>query len=152
MASYASLVVFTRELTILIMLAGQVLSEASNYLLKHVIKQPRPNADLGDGYGFPSSHSQWMAYFATFLICHVGYRHRFIPTGNKFVDLLLPLAVALGLIAWAGGVAYSRYALGYHSASQVLWGVWIGIIFGSTVYTLAELIPTRRPKSFFGEN
>ena len=43
MASYASLAVFTRELTILIMWAGQLLCEASNYLLKHSFKQPRPN-------------------------------------------------------------------------------------------------------------
>ena len=43
MASYASLAVFTRELTILIMWAGQLLCEASNYLLKHLFKQPRPN-------------------------------------------------------------------------------------------------------------
>ena len=129
MASYASLAVFTRELTILIMWAGQLLCEASNYLLKHWLKQPRPNgssrvpdancgphcisfyptAELGDGYGFPSSHSQWMAYFATFLICHVGFRHRFTPTGTGLVDFLLRLVVILGLIAWAGGVAYSRW-------------------------------------------
>lgn len=43
MASYASLAVFTRELTIVIMWAGQLLCEASNYLLKHSYKQPRPN-------------------------------------------------------------------------------------------------------------
>jgi len=42
-ASYASLVVFTRELTILIMFAGQLLCEASNYVLKHSFKRPRPN-------------------------------------------------------------------------------------------------------------
>lgn len=52
-----------------------------------------------------------MAYFATFLICHVRFRHRFPPTGNKFVDLLLRLLVVLGLAAWAGGVAYSRWVL-----------------------------------------
>jgi len=44
MASYASLVVFTRELTILVMWAGQLLCEASNDLVKHLFKQPRPNA------------------------------------------------------------------------------------------------------------
>lgn len=43
-----------------------------------------------------------------------------------------------------------RYALGYHSASQVLWGIGIGIIFGTVFYALAELMPTRRPKSFLG--
>lgn len=150
MASYTSLAVFTRELTILIMWAGQLSCEASNYLLKHLFKQPRPNAALGDGYGFPSSHSQYMAYFAAFLICHVGFRHRFPPTGSKRVDLFLRLLVVLGLITWAGGVAYSRYALGYHSAPQVLWGIGIGISFGTGFYTLTELIPTRCPKSVLG--
>ena len=43
-----------------------------------------------------------------------------------------------------------RYALGYHSALQVLWGVGIGITFGIVFYTLAELVPARRPKSFLG--
>jgi dolichyldiphosphatase len=43
-----------------------------------------------------------------------------------------------------------RYALGYHSSSQVLWGVGIGIVFGTTFYTLTELVPTRRPRSFLG--
>lgn len=43
-----------------------------------------------------------------------------------------------------------RYALGYHSASQVLWGVGIGIIFGAVFYTLAELVPTRQPNGFLG--
>lgn len=50
-----------------------------------------------------------MAYFATFLVCHVRFRHRFAPTGNKRVDVFLSLVVVLGLIAWAGGVAYSRW-------------------------------------------
>lgn len=44
-----------------------------------------------------------------------------------------------------------RYALGYHSASQVLWGVGIGIIFGATFYTLAEWIPERWPESILGK-
>ena len=132
MASYASLVVFTRELTILAMWVGQLLCEASNYVLKHLFKQRRPNgssrvsntvvppgavalsvyfisADLGDGYGFPSSHSQYMAYFTTFLICHLVSHRHFAPTGSKLVDSLLRVVIAIGLIAWAGGVAYSRW-------------------------------------------
>ena len=75
-------------------------------------------ADLGDGYGFPSSHSQWMAYFATFLICHVGFRHRFTPTGTELVDFLLRLVVILGLVAWAGGVAYSRWAFALYDPAM----------------------------------
>lgn len=32
----------------------------------------------------------------------------------------------------------------------MLWGVGIGIIFGTTFYTLMEWIPARWPKSFLG--
>lgn len=32
----------------------------------------------------------------------------------------------------------------------MLWGVGIGIIFATAFYTLAELVPTRRPKSLLG--
>lgn len=51
MASYTSLAVFTRELTILVMCAGQLLCEASNHVIKHSFKQPRPNGSsyVSDG-------------------------------------------------------------------------------------------------------
>ena len=32
----------------------------------------------------------------------------------------------------------------------MLWGFGIGVLFGSTYYTLVELIPTRRPTSLLG--
>jgi dolichyldiphosphatase len=52
-----------------------------------------------------------MAYFATFLLCHVRFRHRFTPTGNNLVDMLLRFVVATALVTWAGGVAYSRWVI-----------------------------------------
>jgi dolichyldiphosphatase len=42
------------------------------------------------------------------------------------------------------------YHLTYHSARQVIWGVGIGMIFGSAYYTLVELIPSRAPNSLLG--
>ena len=65
---------------------------------------------VGNGYGFPSSHSQYMAYFATFLICHLYIRHRFSSTGYTFLDRLWRMVVYVGVLTWAGLVAYSRYA------------------------------------------
>jgi dolichyldiphosphatase len=61
-----------------------------------------------NGYGFPSSHSQYMGYFGAFLTCHVFFRHRFASTGSAVVDQLFRVVVYLGIAAWAGIVAYSR--------------------------------------------
>ncbi|EIN03832.1 PAP2-domain-containing protein [Punctularia strigosozonata HHB-11173 SS5] len=142
MASYAALAVQTRELTIILMWAGQFACEGFNFVLKHIIKQDRP-MEMGPGYGFPSSHSQYMGYFVSFLICHLYIRHRFPPSGIRLLDRLLKPLVCLGLICWAGVVAYSRYHLGYHTPHQIVWGLIIGALCGTAFYTVVELIPTR---------
>ncbi len=68
---------------------------------------------VGKGYGFPSSHSQYMTYFATFLILHLYFRHRFATTGYWIVDKLWRIALYLALILWAGSVCYSRHVHGF---------------------------------------
>ncbi|KAF9209536.1 hypothetical protein BGZ59_010078 [Podila verticillata] len=64
---YIAVILTTRDLTPILMLAGQALNECVNFVLKRFVKQARPTEYLGDGYGMPSSHSQFMAYFATYL-------------------------------------------------------------------------------------
>ncbi|KAM6497166.1 hypothetical protein JOM56_007639 [Amanita muscaria] len=151
MASYAALTVYTREYIILVMWTGQFANEGLNYVLKHAIKQDRPDEKLGDGYGFPSSHSQYMAYFSAFLICHLYFRHRFSSTGSTILDALWRFLVYLFLVFWAGAVAYSRYYLEYHNEHQILWGLAIGAAVGVALYVFAELVPTRRPLSMLGQ-
>ena len=129
-ASYAALAVQTREFLIITMWIGQIACELLNWVIKRIIKEERPIGisfvpqlekdgvadscsnlgSVGNGYGFPSSHSQYMAYFATFLICHLYLRHRFSSTGYTFLDRLWRMVVYIGVLAWAGLVAYSRYA------------------------------------------
>jgi len=145
MASYAVLAIFTREITIINMWAGQFCCEGLNLAIKRIVKQGRPPGSVGNGYGFPSSHSQYMGYFATFLILHLHFRHKF-----ALVDQVIRALVYSALIAWAVAVAYSRYHLSYHSVSQILWGVSIGISFGLSFYLVVELFPTRRPDSLLG--
>ena len=43
--AYAALTVWTRELVFLEMWAGQMLCEATNYVLKHIIREDRPNGE-----------------------------------------------------------------------------------------------------------
>ncbi|KAI0820750.1 PAP2-domain-containing protein [Trametes gibbosa] len=149
--AYAALAVWTRELLFFEMWAGQMLCECFNYVLKHIIQEERPNQDLGDGYGFPSSHSQWMGYFASFLILHFSLRHRWSSTGHRSLDFARDAGLYTFIIAWSLSVAFSRYYLSYHSAPQVLWGFIIGLAFGTTYYMLVEHIPTSHPNSLLGK-
>lgn len=79
-----------------------------------------PTGELGDGFGFPSSHSQWMGYFSAFLLCHLTFRHRFIPTGWWLVDVLWRMLVYAGLMSWALAVACSRSVIEYSSSRWML--------------------------------
>ncbi|KAF5362277.1 hypothetical protein D9756_002389 [Leucocoprinus leucothites] len=150
MASYAALAVQTREYLVIVMWAGQVFGEGLNYVVKHAVKQDRPIQSIGNGYGFPSSHSQYMGYFATFLACHMFFQHRFATTGVRIFDQLWRITVYTGLLGWAGVVAYSRYYLGYHNWHQIAWGSGIGCLLGFSFYLIVELLPTRYPLSFLG--
>ncbi|EMD39262.1 hypothetical protein CERSUDRAFT_93308 [Gelatoporia subvermispora B] len=149
--AYLALALFTREVLFFELGAGQLLCEAFNYVLKHIIKEERPNLDMGEGYGFPSSHSQWMGYFAAFMTCHFTFRHRFSTTGIRILDVTWRAFVYLTIVLWAAAVATSRYYLSYHTIPQVLWGLGVGVVFGATYYFLVEFVPMRRPRSFLGE-
>lgn len=139
-----------RELTVINMWAGQFCCEAFNLVIKRMVKQGRPPGSVGNGYGFPSSHSQYMGYFATFLILHLHFRHKFASNGVWIIDQAVRALVYIAIITWAGIVAYTRYYLSYHSVSQILWGMSLGITFSIGFYLVSELIPTRRPNSFLG--
>ncbi|KIO30070.1 hypothetical protein M407DRAFT_5887 [Tulasnella calospora MUT 4182] len=149
-ASYAALVVVTRELTVGLMLIGQLANEVLNSFIKEYFKHERPLLTHGSGYGFPSSHSQYMGFFSTFLILHFAIRHRFNSNGSTILDGLLRLAIVCALILWAGLVAYSRYHLKYHTSFQIIGGLSIGAISGSAWYLVAEYIPVNRPDSILG--
>jgi len=149
--AYAVLIVYTRELLFVEMYLGQLLCEVANWLLKHRVRQERPNMDLGSGYGFPSSHSQWMGYFSTFLVLHFTFRHSLVSTGSRSVDALRRATLYVVLVTLAGAVAYSRYHLSYHTAPQVLWGVGLGVAFALVWYSLLELLPLWYPRSVLGQ-
>lgn len=115
-ASYAALSVYTRELLFFEMWAGQLACEGANWIAKHLIKQPRPADSYGSGYGFPSSHSQYMGYFAAFVLLHVVCVYHPARTQGAgallyaFESLRAPV-IALGTLVWAGAVCYSRHVL-----------------------------------------
>ena len=57
----------TREAEIALALAGQLACEALNFALKRLIKEERPRRIHGKGYGMPSSHAQFVAFWSVSL-------------------------------------------------------------------------------------
>ncbi|KAG8625946.1 hypothetical protein KVT40_006347 [Elsinoe batatas] len=131
--TYATLIWSTREAEVLLMFAGQMGCEAVNWVLKRVIQEERPRRMNGKGYGMPSSHAQFVSFFAVSLTLFLLVRHNphapnssttHVPT--KLWERLL---LAVLVIAGAASVAQSRIYLNYHTPRQVL----VGCIAGTTI-------------------
>ncbi|KAL7746343.1 hypothetical protein RI367_008273 [Sorochytrium milnesiophthora] len=109
------------------MLAGQLLNEMLNLVLKRTIQQDRPRAgEFGKGYGMPSSHAQFMFFVSGY----VAVRVRGIRSHKWQLSRLAQRVVTQGVFVVAASVAYSRVYLEYHTAAQVLAGVAVGSVVG----------------------
>ncbi|KAK4162766.1 putative dolichyldiphosphatase [Cladorrhinum sp. PSN259] len=84
--SYLTLAFSTREAEVLLMFLGQLTCEAINFILKRLIKEERPKhiitAHTNKGYGMPSSHAQYMAFWAVALSLFLCVRHRPVHKGH----------------------------------------------------------------------
>ncbi|KAI8658442.1 Dolichyldiphosphatase [Fusarium keratoplasticum] len=126
---YATLVLFTREVEVALMFAGQLACEAINFALKRLIKEERPRRIHGKGYGMPSSHAQFVAFWSVSLALFLLVRHRPRPAKDHrpwSVPERLAVSVAGAVIAAA--TAWSRVYLNYHTTWQVLVGYAAGVI------------------------
>ncbi|XP_045879722.1 dolichyldiphosphatase 1 isoform X1 [Meles meles] len=146
---FVTLIIFKRELHTISFLGGLALNEGVNWLIKHVIQEPRPcggpHMAVGTKYGMPSSHSQFMWFFSVYSFLFLYLRMH--QTNNaRFLDLLWRHVLSLGLLAAAFLVSYSRVYLLYHTWSQVLYGGIAGSLmavawFAFTQEVLTPLFP-----------
>ena len=123
--SYATLLVSRRDVHVAYVLVGQLANKALNDALKAHFDEPRPAGSDHAGPGYPSDHSQFMAFWACyaslFLVVHVP------RVGRAGWRPALGAATAL----LAAAVAASRVYLGYHSVDQVLAGLSFGAAFAA---------------------
>lgn len=117
----------------MLMFAGQLACEALNFALKRLIKEERPKQMYGKGYGMPSSHAQFVAYFSISLTLFLLLRHT-PPAKRTPTHTPLSLSVRIGLsvlaLINAGLVAWSRIYLNYHTPKQVFMGCVAGAVSG----------------------
>ena len=135
-------------------LIGSVASILINYLLKGLIKQPRPNQDaflqtierqyrgiVGFGrYGMPSGHTQ-LAVFITTYVC--------LATKNVYITLIYIIICII--------VMYQRVKYDFHTITQVVAGAVTGVVvavfFINNVKRANKTALRRKPDdNYFGEN
>ncbi|KAI8328444.1 PAP2 superfamily protein [Chlamydoabsidia padenii] len=139
---YASNVVSRRELVSVIMLLGQLTNELVNAILKEYFQIHRPYDYLGTGYGMPSSHAQFVWYFATFGTIYL-LRH---------IQLTTPVWKKLSvtcMVVMACLVCWSRIYLGYHTLGQVVMGSVVGVGYGLVWYMAMEMVRARGYLTWF---
>ena len=99
------------------------LSSLVNYILKQVLKRPRPIENVlltENGYSFPSGHSMVSMAFYGFLIYLIfkNVKNKYLKFG--LITLLSILIICIGM---------SRIYLGVHYTSDVIAGFLVGIIY-----------------------
>ncbi|RLN58633.1 hypothetical protein BBJ28_00010407 [Nothophytophthora sp. Chile5] len=120
MVMYVTLVGFQRDLDSISALLGQLINEVLNKVLKKAINQPRPDGARLSGSGMPSAHSQFVAFFAAYVIVYTMNKRRLVGQWLTIVSVFV-LAVL---------TCYSRAHLGYHSTEQIAVGALIGMLAG----------------------
>ncbi|KAI1651691.1 PAP2-domain-containing protein [Daldinia loculata] len=142
---YATLIWSTREIEIALLFAGQLACEALNFALKRFIKEERPRRMYGKGYGMPSSHAQFVAYFAVSITLFLLLRHqppspRVRKRNHTSMSLLERVgwsAIGLGM---AAAVSWSRVYLNYHTEKQVLVGTAAGVVSAVGWFIITTII------------
>ncbi|KAK9371010.1 hypothetical protein V1509DRAFT_588427 [Lipomyces kononenkoae] len=135
---YLTLIFSRREIETIMLFAGQLASEAANHILKRILREERPKyGTMSDrdnlGFGLPSAHAQFMAFYTTYLCLWMFLRaHHFSARKRSFR--------ATGLVLLTLIVSYSRVYLFYHTWKQVLLGLVIGIITGSGWFVICVAV------------
>ncbi|EGC31532.1 hypothetical protein DICPUDRAFT_39776 [Dictyostelium purpureum] len=132
-----TLILFRRDIRTVSILLGLLFSECTNYVLKKSIKEHRPTIwkELKkQSYGMPSSHSQFMFFFAVLMTLF------YLKKRIRFGSSLFPKVMLASLYFLAAAVAYSRVHLYYHTTKQVIIGSSVGIILGFIWYNVIEKI------------
>ncbi|XP_053138648.1 dolichyldiphosphatase 1 [Hemicordylus capensis] len=143
--SFVTLIVFKRELHTISFLGGLLVNEGVNWLIKNIIQEPRPYAEIHTSehtkYAMPSGHSQFMWFFSVYSFLFLYLRMH--QTNNaRFLDLLWRHVLSLGLLTVAFLVSYSRVYLLYHTWSQVVYGGVVGSIMAVVWFIFTQEILT----------
>jgi dolichyldiphosphatase len=145
LSSFVTLIFFRRDLHTIFYFFGILMNELCNFILKNAIQDPRPHRDgvraLFDHYGMPSSHAQFMWFFAVYLVLFVSLRVHAMGT-KMYRDVTCRVIAALVAIMVACFVCYSRIYLVYHSWPQVVCGSILGSVLAAIWFLIVHVLLT----------
>ncbi|KAD1443137.1 hypothetical protein E3N88_33017 [Mikania micrantha] len=127
LGGFVSHFIFRRELQGMFFALGLMISQFISDSIKLAVQEARPETcimlEMCDSHGWPSSHSQYMFFFATYFT---------LLTYKKFGIILRRQMWVVGLVVWPLALLtmYSRVYLGYHTVGQVFAGASLGIVLG----------------------
>ncbi|XP_033643543.1 dolichyldiphosphatase 1-like [Asterias rubens] len=147
LVSFATLILFRRELHTVTFLCGILFNEMVNWITKHIIKEPRPargNQELlFSEYGMPSSHSQFMWFFAVYTVLFIYIRLGLQQhSSSSLLELAWKHCLAIGATMLALIVSFSRVYLAYHTVRQVVCGALLGTILAVPWFAFNEIFLT----------
>ncbi|VFQ94851.1 unnamed protein product [Cuscuta campestris] len=127
LGGFVSHIVFRRELQGIFFAFGLLISQFVNEIIKKSVQQARPDTcallEMCDSHGWPSSHSQYMFFFAVYLTLLTRRRLGSLFRYQMWVVLFLIWPLSLLTL-------YSRVYLGYHTVAQVFAGAALGAVLG----------------------
>ncbi|KAL5740740.1 hypothetical protein ACOSQ2_029920 [Xanthoceras sorbifolium] len=128
LGGFVSHFIFRRELQGIFFAIGLIISQFVNEFIKRSVQQARPETcallEMCDSHGWPSSHSQYMFFFAVY----------FSLLSCKGIGLWgIKNRLFLNVLHWSLAVLtmFSRVYLGYHTVAQVFAGATLGILVGA---------------------
>ncbi len=118
-----------------------LLADRTSVFIKYLVCRPRPchalesvrmfRTSCGGEYGFVSSHAANVFALAMFLT--LRYRKSIAEKHSRYA---FPILIFL----WAVVVGYSRPYLGKHYPGDVVCGALLGLLLGTLVYFITQLI------------
>ncbi|KAJ4704853.1 lipid phosphate phosphatase gamma, chloroplastic [Melia azedarach] len=128
LGGFVAHIIFRRELHGLFFAIGLLVSQVINEVIKKSVQQDRPATcailEMCDSHGWPSSHSQYMFFFAVYFMLLNCKGIGIWGIKNRWFMNFLHWSLAVSTM-------YSRVYLGYHTLAQVFAGAALGILLGA---------------------
>nr|XP_002131668.3 dolichyldiphosphatase 1-like [Ciona intestinalis] len=142
LSGFLTHIYFRREIHTIVFFIGIFLNEMVNYIVKHIVQEPRPDSGhttLNVKHGWPSSHSQFSWFFFTYLILFIYIRSH---NNNTTLDLMWKHCMSALCVIAGCVVSYSRVYLLYHTVNQIVWGCIFGTMLGLSWFAVAQILLT----------
>lgn len=149
--AYATLLLSRRDLHVATLALGQLLNEVFNYVLKRLLRQPRPDGFSqlhlhAPKYGMPSNHAQFMGFLAGYVALWALLRWRASATRivhshhHHITSSVEKALFVAGVWTLTALVSFGRVYLGYHTPVQVVVGLAVGAVTAGLWFTTVELL------------